>query len=564
VVAAVRAVDGQRVAVKYLSSWLLGDSQFVAAFRAEAALLRSLDVPHVVRLLEYVEAPGQGAAIVMELVEGVSLHEMIARQGPGSAESALVVLKGSLLGLAAAHALGIVHRDYKPENVLVDGSGQSKLADFGVAIRMGQGAPVGGTPLYMAPEQWNGEPATPATDIYAATAVFFECLTGTTPFSGPLGQLALQHTAAAVPVGHVDQPLRELITRGMAKSPEARPGNASQFLAELEATAAAAYGADWESRGRSQLAERAAALLLLLPPDGGAGAGAGTGTATASTRLRPARSAAHAGHAGMHAWLYTGIAAAVITVAAGSLAAVAVSRHHGGAPRIAASGSRPAVSSGTAVTSALLPVMACPSTYGAGGVPPAAYPSAERMALPAGLAGKVALYSDQGRSARPALGPAGWGCSVQVAADGSLVVSVFPPGESATGPMLVEAYRVPACVGCMYDAVCPLIPYAGKIFGSGLGSCPAGRVPGEVVTWLAGPKAYATRGFDVVGFTDPPGVHGYGAASGGAYPAHGVLLFTWAGAGSYAVSEMSCTVAPKYEATCKEILTLFQQQRQAD
>src|SRR5579862_7525588 len=287
VVAAVRVADGERVAIKYLSARLLGDPRFVAAFRGEAALLGSLEVPHVVRLLEYAEAPGQGAAIVMELVEGVSLHEMITRQGPTTPESALLVLKGSLLGLAAAHALGIVHRDYKPENVLVDKTGQSKLTDFGLAVRAGQDASAGGTPLYMAPEQWNGTPATPATDIYAATAVFFECLTGKTPFSGALGQLAAQHAAAAVPVEHVDESLRELITRGMAKDPEARPADASQFLADLQTTAATAYGTDWEDRGRSHLAERAAALLLLLLRDGGA-AGAGAGSTTTSTWLSSA------------------------------------------------------------------------------------------------------------------------------------------------------------------------------------------------------------------------------------------------------------------------------------
>ena len=190
VVAATRDDDGQQVAIKYLAPRLLRDPGFLARFREEVELLASIDVPHVVRLFDYVEQPGEGAAIVMELVDGVSLHELITRQGATSPESALVVLKGSLLGLAAAHQLGIVHRDYKPENVLVDGAGNSKLTDFGVAVKAGERAPVGGTPLYMAPEQWNGEPATPATDIYAATAVFFECLTGQTPFSGRLEHLA--------------------------------------------------------------------------------------------------------------------------------------------------------------------------------------------------------------------------------------------------------------------------------------------------------------------------------------------------------------------------------------
>jgi serine/threonine-protein kinase len=340
VVAAVHVTSGVRVAIKYLSPRLLGTPGFLEAFRSEAALLRSLDVPSVVRLFDYVEAPGQGAAIVMELIAGVSLHEMITRQGPTGPEPALLVLEGSLQGLAAAHALGIVHRDYKPENVLVNGAGQSKLTDSGVAARAGEAAS-GGTPLCMAPEQWEGAPASPATDIYAATAVFFECLTGQTPFSGGLGQLAAQHAAAAVPVDLVDEPLRPLIARGMAKDPAARPSDASQFVAELKATALAAYGTGWESRGRTQLAERAAALLLLLLPHGGATAGAGTGTTTASTWLPGARVATSAGHSGLHAWLYVGIVAAVIGIAGGSLAAVSLAKSH---PAATAPPSSPAAS----------------------------------------------------------------------------------------------------------------------------------------------------------------------------------------------------------------------------
>jgi eukaryotic-like serine/threonine-protein kinase len=204
---------------------------------------------------------------------------MITRQGATSPESALVVLKGSLLGLAAAHQLGIVHRDYKPENVLVDGAGNSKLTDFGVAVKAGERAPVGGTPLYMAPEQWNGEPATPATDIYAATAVFFECLTGQTPFSGRLEHLAMQHQTAPIPVGLFDQPLQALIERGLAKDPRDRPAHAVEFVAELNEVADGAYGADWEERGRSELGKRAAALLLLLL-GGIAGAAGGSFAAT--------------------------------------------------------------------------------------------------------------------------------------------------------------------------------------------------------------------------------------------------------------------------------------------
>jgi eukaryotic-like serine/threonine-protein kinase len=280
VIAAVSETTGQRVAIKYLSPTLARDPSFMWGFRSEAQTLKSLDVPQVVQLYDYVEAPGQGAAIVMELVEGVSLHEMITQRGATTAESALVALKGSLLGLSAAHMLGIVHRDYKPENVLVDAEGNSKLSDFGVAIKAGKKGLAAGTPLYMAPEQWKGAPSSPATDVYAATAVFYECLTAKPPFSGPLGKLRAQHETAPVPLDGVDESLHGLIARGMAKDPVDRPQSAIAFVTELEATAAAAYGPDWEERGRSQLAERVAALLpLLLLLRGGTPGSSGTSVA---------------------------------------------------------------------------------------------------------------------------------------------------------------------------------------------------------------------------------------------------------------------------------------------
>ena len=124
-------------------------------FRGEAATLASLDDPNVVRLYEYVESPS-GTAIVMELIDGVSLRDILARQGSTTAEAALVVLEGSLLGLAAAHRRGVVHRDYKPENVLVNGDGISKLTDFGIAARTGDRAIPAGTLMYAAPEQMAG------------------------------------------------------------------------------------------------------------------------------------------------------------------------------------------------------------------------------------------------------------------------------------------------------------------------------------------------------------------------------------------------------------------------
>jgi eukaryotic-like serine/threonine-protein kinase len=329
VVAAVSEATGQRVAIKYLSPALVGDLVFMWRFRAEAVVQRSIDVPQVVRVFDYVEEPGRGAAIVMELVAGVSLHEMIGQRGPATPEAALAVLKGSLLGLAAAHAVGVVHRDYKPENVLLDGEGNSKLADFGVAVRAGKQAPAAGTPLYMAPEQWNGAPSSPATDIYAATAVFFECLTGRTPFSGRLPQLRAQHETAAVPLHEIAAPpLQGLIARGMAKNPVERPQGAIDFVSELESAASAAYGPHWEERGRRQLAVLAAALLPLLFLGGGVAGSSGTSLATTQLgggrAVHAAGKAVRAGRKASRAKIAGSIAAAVVVVVAATAAAVAL------------------------------------------------------------------------------------------------------------------------------------------------------------------------------------------------------------------------------------------------
>ncbi|MGW6392625.1 serine/threonine-protein kinase [Streptomyces sp. NPDC055103] len=284
VVLATHDAAGLPVAVKYLSERFSSDDTFVQGFRAEARLLGELDSPHVVGFYEYVETP-RGAAIVMELVDGVALRALLAREGATGPEAALVVLKGSLLGLAAAHRAGVVHRDYKPENVLVSADGSSKLVDFGIATGQGATPGVAGTPSYMAPEQWNGAPASPAADVYAATATFFECLTGHKPFSGDnFAELALHHLDTPVPDGEAPEPLRPLIRRGLAKSPHERPENAAAFVTELESVATAAYGPDWEERGRGRLAALAALLPLLFPSTGGVSEGV---TSLATTTLAP-------------------------------------------------------------------------------------------------------------------------------------------------------------------------------------------------------------------------------------------------------------------------------------
>ncbi|AIG73013.1 protein kinase family protein [Amycolatopsis japonica] len=257
--------SAQVVAIKYLYARFAADPQHLAEFRHEAQILSRVSGPHIARLHQFVETP-QGAAIIMEAVHGISLKEILGRQEKLEPEAALAILKGSLLGLAGAHAAGTVHRDYKPANVLVTREGQSKLVDFGIAVLAGQTGVAAGTPAYMAPEQWAGGVATPATDVYAATCVFFQCVVGHRPYEAEQTEvLRTLHEYAPIPFGEVPEPVRDLIARGMAKDVAHRPSGAAEFVAELEASARKAYGEDWERNGWHWLAKGAGVLVALSP-----------------------------------------------------------------------------------------------------------------------------------------------------------------------------------------------------------------------------------------------------------------------------------------------------------
>jgi eukaryotic-like serine/threonine-protein kinase len=363
VVLAAHDASGTKVAIKYLRPALLADAEFAALFRAEAAVLASLDDPNVVRLYEYVESPS-GAAIVMELIEGVCLREILARQGATTAEAALVVLQGSLLGLAAAHRHGVVHRDYKPENVLIDGAGASKLTDFGIAARAGDSPIPAGTLAYAPPEQFAGSPASPATDVYAATATFYECLTGRPPFTGATTEVLLrQHQVAPVPLEPVPEPLRPLVAAGLAKDPARRPADGAALVAELRAVAGRTYGPDWEDRGRSALAA-AALLLSALWPAGGSAAGQASSSVY---RVRLRRRLPHGHVSAAKAAVTAGVVAAGVAVAAGVILAGRAG-HPAPAPtptsaRATTPAPAPAQLTGIQLAAALLPASDFPAAY---------------------------------------------------------------------------------------------------------------------------------------------------------------------------------------------------------
>ncbi|ACY95796.1 serine/threonine protein kinase [Thermomonospora curvata DSM 43183] len=249
---AVRKSTGTPVAIRYLPPQPPGRQ----AFHDEARLIAGLDDPGLVRLHEYVTSP-HGTALISELVDGISLERIIKAEGRLAPEASLLVCKAVLLALAAAHRSGLTHGSVSPGNVLVDDEGTCKLAGLGV-IAGGGTAASAGAERYRAPELAAGGPVTTAADLYSATAILYECLTGEPPvFTGG---------RCAGPIGpQLPQPLVSLVTTGLAADPNERPVTAPVFVSRLESVALAAYGPAWEQRGREQLSERASVLKLLFP-----------------------------------------------------------------------------------------------------------------------------------------------------------------------------------------------------------------------------------------------------------------------------------------------------------
>ncbi|WP_242902854.1 serine/threonine-protein kinase [Actinomadura terrae] len=310
VVLAVDDLTSTKVAIRYFGG-RQADEEFRARFRALSRPLSQLEDPNVVDLYDFVET-ADGAAIVMERVDGVPLRRILAAQGPTGPLAALSMLGGTLLGLAAGHAREIVHGAVRPSNVLVDGQGNARLADFATAPA---GTETAAGPAYAAPELWDGAPASVATDLYAATAVFFECLTGRPPFAGR--NMAKLHREGPIPAEEVPGPLRGLITQGLAKDPDERPKTAADFLGALEDAAVSAYGPSWEAQGRGRLTELAAQAAAQPEPKPKPARGSGRNPIVAAAT---GATAAPAAGGGRGRWIAAAAAVVVIgVVAAGVL-----------------------------------------------------------------------------------------------------------------------------------------------------------------------------------------------------------------------------------------------------
>src|SRR5438067_3982588 len=238
------------VAIKVLREVYSTDPKFVTRFQREAKAASALQHPNIVQVYDYGQTDGN-YFIVMELVEGTDLRRYLRSRGVLAVDRAIIIAHDVALGLGAAHRRGIVHRDVKPQNVLVGRDGSIKLTDFGIASvykdinaeRLTTTGMTLGTVQYYAPEQAQGEIVSPAADVYALGIVMYEMLAGRTPFDGdtPVA-VAMQHIQdLPTPPSHLNPSippaLEEIIMRCLEKVPEMRFRDGSQLARALESLA---------------------------------------------------------------------------------------------------------------------------------------------------------------------------------------------------------------------------------------------------------------------------------------------------------------------------------------
>ncbi len=238
---------GRRVALKVLSSRFVHDAQFVERFRREAKAAAGLNHPNLVAIYDWGEIGGT-YFIVMEYVEGETLKQYIHRRGRLNGTEALEVALGLLAAIGYAHRNGVVHRDIKSQNILLDAAGTAKVTDFGIAragdAGMTEAGSVLGTAQYLAPEQARGEVVDERSDLYSVGIVLYEMLTGKVPFTGDTAvTVAMKHVNERPPepaesVPGMPYTLNQIVLKALAKDPVLRYQSAEEFARDLRAAQA--------------------------------------------------------------------------------------------------------------------------------------------------------------------------------------------------------------------------------------------------------------------------------------------------------------------------------------
>ncbi len=228
----------RRVALKLLRAPDRGDARLQARLMREAQALARLSHPNIIHVYE-AGVSGDELYLAMELVRGVTLSTWLKRQ-PRSHAEILALFRQCGHGLAAAHRAGLVHRDFKPSNVLVDAEGRARVVDFGLATlaERPEQLALAGTPAYMAPEQWRGEPVDPRSDQFSFCVALWEALTGARPFAGgSFDALREQILAGRLPErGRLPPAIHRALARGLAREPDARYPTLDALLADLDPT----------------------------------------------------------------------------------------------------------------------------------------------------------------------------------------------------------------------------------------------------------------------------------------------------------------------------------------
>src|SRR5579871_604140 len=234
---------GRRVAIKILNGRHANDNQFIERFRREAKNAAALNHPNIVSIYDRGEAE-ETYYIAMEFLDGRTLKELVIGRGPAPVNVAVEYARQILSALRFAHRHGIVHRDIKPHNVLVDREGRVKVTDFGIAragaSQMTEAGSIVGTAQYLSPEQARGTEVDQRSDLYSLGVVLYELLTGQTPFDGDTPvEIAMKHLSSTPrPPSQlrrdVPRDLDMVVMRALAKDPDARYQNADEMEADLE------------------------------------------------------------------------------------------------------------------------------------------------------------------------------------------------------------------------------------------------------------------------------------------------------------------------------------------